>query len=161
MPSSADPKREFLRHTLATVAYRGGKTLRNASESFANFNPSDGGRTPVQILAHIGDLMDWALSMAKGQEKWNNATPLPWQGECERFYAAVKALDDYLASPEPLAAPPERLFQGPVADSLNHIGQLAMLRRMAGMPIKGENYSVAGIVAGTVGAQQAAPKREF
>jgi len=161
MPSSADPIREFLRHTLATVAYRGGKTLRNASESFANFNPSDGGRTPVQILAHIGDLMDWALSMAKGQEKWNNATPLPWQGECERFYAAVKALDDYLASPEPLAAPPERLFQGPVADSLNHIGQLAMLRRMAGMPIKGENYSVAGIVAGTVGAQQAAPKREF
>jgi hypothetical protein len=161
MPSSSDPKREFLRHTLATVAYRGGKALRNAPDSFANFTCGEGGRTPAQILAHMGDLMDWAFSMAMGQEKWNNATPLPWPQENERFFAAIKAFDDYLASSQPLAVTPEKLFQGPMADSLNHVGQIAMLRRLAGVPIKGENYSVATIAAGTVGAQQAAPKREF
>jgi hypothetical protein len=66
----ADPKRELLRHTLATLAYRGGKTLRGAPESFAAFRASEAGRTPAQILAHIGDLLDWALSLSVGKEKW-------------------------------------------------------------------------------------------
>ena len=69
-------------------------------------------------------------------------------------------LDSFLAT-EPLAMTPERLFQGAIADSLAHVGQLAMLRRMAGCPIKGENYSRADIVAGRVGPEQAAPRREF
>ena len=70
-------------------------------------------------------------------------------------------LDAYLASEEPLAASPERIFQGPIADALTHVGQLAMLRRMAGASMRGENYFVAEIVAGRVGPQQAPPKREF
>jgi hypothetical protein len=156
-----DPKRELLRHTVATVAYRGGKTVRGAPETFAAFRAGDTTRTPAAILAHIGDLFDWALSIARGAQTWNNSTPLPWHDEVARFFNTVQRLDDYLASDAPLACEPEALFQGPVADALNHIGQLAMLRRLAGVPIKGENYYRADIVRGRVGADQTAPRREF
>lgn len=153
--------REFLRHTLATLAYRAGKALRGAPDSFASFRCSDGGRSPVEIVAHMGDLMDWGLSIAQGNQKWNNATPQAWGAEVNRFFAALKAFDDFLASDQELGSPAEKLFQGPVADALNHTGQVAMLRRMAGAKIKGENYFVAEIASGTVGLEQAAPKREF
>jgi len=153
--------RALLRYTLATLAYRGGKTIRNAPPSFANYGAPDSSRTPAKILAHIGDLMDWALSMVEGTQKWQDSKTLPWEQECERFYAALKKLDDYLASEKPLQAPAERLFQGPIADALTHVGQLAMLRRMAGAPIKGENYFVADITVGRVGADQAAPRKAF
>ena len=124
----------FLRHTLATIAYRGGKTVRDAGPDFASYG-SPASRTPAKILAHIGDLMDWGLSMADGSRKWNDSTPLPWDKECERFHAALQKFDDYLASGKPLQVPAEKLFQGPIADALTHIGQLAILRRMAGGPI--------------------------
>src|SRR6476620_5276970 len=156
-----DPKRELLRHTVATIAYRGGKAVRDADDSFASFKASETTRTPVQILAHIGDLFDWALSIAKGSEAWNNSEPLEWGQEIDRFHAALKGFDDYLASDAELSASCERLFQGPVADALTHVGQLAMLRRLAGGPMKAENYSRAKIEAGRVGADQEKPKREF
>jgi hypothetical protein len=157
--TNEDSKRELLRHTLATLAYRGGKIFRNAPAEFASFTGA--GRTPAQILAHIGDLLDWALSMANGTRKWHDSTPLPWNQEAARFFAALKSFDDYLASPEPLQALPEKLFQGPIADALTHVGQLAMLRRLAGAPIVGENYYVADIAIGRVGAEQTPPKRPF
>jgi len=154
-------KREMLRHTVATLAYRGTKAVRGASDSFASFKASETTRTPAQILAHIGDLLDWALSIAKGNETWNNSEPLVWNAEIDRFHAALKSFDDYLASDSELSAGSERLFQGPVADALTHVGQIAMLRRIAGEPMKGENYSRAKIAAGHVGADQETPKREF
>jgi len=135
--------------------------VRDAPASFAGFKSADTTRTPGQILTHLGDLYDWALSVARGSETWHNSQPLEWGKEVERFFAAVKKFDDHLASNEPLHASIEKLFQGPVADSLTHIGQLAMLRRLSGFPIKGENYAEAEIAAGRVGAQQAAPRREF
>jgi hypothetical protein len=156
-----DPHREFLRHTVATLAYRAGKTLRDAPESFATFCSSETTRTPAQILAHTGDLFDWALSMARGATVWHDSTPLPWGQEVARFFSALKAFDDYLASSEPLHAGVKELFQGPVADALTHVGQLAMLRRLAGVPIRGENYVQADIAAGRVGSDQAPPRREF
>ncbi|MGZ8845884.1 MAG: hypothetical protein ACXW3C_05420 [Pyrinomonadaceae bacterium] len=156
-----DAKLLMLRHTVATLAYRGAKAVRGASDSFASFKASDGTRTPAQILAHIGDLLDWALSIAKGDETWHNSEPLAWRQEVDRFHAALKKLDDYLASDAELDASCERLFQGPIADALTHVGQIAMLRRMAGDPMKGENYSRAKIEAGRVGADQETPKREF
>jgi hypothetical protein len=159
--NNPDSKRAMLRHTVATLAYRGAKAIRGAPDSFAAFGSSDTKRTPGRILAHIGDLLDWALSIARGDETWNNSDPLPWQEEVARFHRALESFDSYLASDGPLAASCERLFQGPVADALTHVGQIAMLRRMAGVPIKGENYSRAKIEAGRVGANQAAPKREF
>ena len=159
--ASPDPARQVLRHTLATVAYRGGKALRGAPDGFATFHIGDKTRTPAQILAHIGDLFDWALSIARGQQAWKDSTPLPWSAEVERFFAAIQEFDDYLASPEPLHGSAEGLFQGPVADALTHIGQIAMLRRLAGSPIQGENYFKADIVAGRLGPDQSSPRREF
>jgi hypothetical protein len=158
---TADPKRQLLRHTLATLAYRGGKAVRNAPSGFAELRAGEGLRTPGEILAHVGDLFDWALSIALGQQKWRNSTPLPWEQETERFFAALKKFDDFLASSEPVHVPLEKLFQGPVADAFTHVGQIAILRRMAGAPVKGENFFVADIAVGRVGADQAAPKREF
>jgi hypothetical protein len=159
--SAADPKLELFRHTLATLAYRGGKAIRGAPAGFADFNPGDGLRTPAQILAHIGDLFDWALSIARGQQAWNDSKPLPWEQETERFFATLKRFDDYLTSGEPVNSPLEKLFQGPVADALTHIGQIAILRRMAAAPIKAENYHKASVEIGRVGPDQIPPKREF
>lgn len=161
MTSNSDPKRELLRHTVATLAYRCGKAVRNAPQGFAEFRGCPSGRTAGRILAHIGDLLDWGLSIAKGQQRWNDSKPLPWDKETDRFFAALKRFDDYLASSEPLHETPEKFIQAPLADALTHIGQIAMLRRMAGSPIKGEGYITAEIVAGRVGAEQAAPKQEF
>jgi hypothetical protein len=152
---------DLLRHTLATLAYRGNKAVRDAPETFAEFRASAVGRTSVQILAHIGDLFDWALSIAEGQQRWRNASPLPWDREVARFHAALQAFDEYLASGKPLHASAEKLFQGPIADAFTHVGQLAMLRRLAGAPIKGENYFVADIATGRIGAEQARANREF
>jgi hypothetical protein len=157
--STADPKRDFLRHTLATLAYRGGKAVRQAPAEFADFQGA--GRRPAQILAHVGDLLDWSLSMAQGKPKFVPSQPLTWDKEITRFFSALRSFDDYLASGEPVHAPIEKLFQGPIADALTHVGQIAMLRRMAGVPISGENYFMADMVVGRVGAEQAAPKKEF
>lgn len=158
---SQDSARQLLRHTVATLAYRAGKAMRGAPESFSKSSSGEKGRTPAQILAHMGDLMDWALSIAKGKQEWHNSTPLPWDQEVARFHKALQALDDYLASDAPLAVSPEKLFQGAIADALTHTGQINMLRRMAGCPIRGENYYRAEIVVGRVGADQAAPNVEF
>jgi hypothetical protein len=161
MSALNDPTRQLLRHTVATVAYRGGKALRGAPQSFAAFTLGDSPRTPANIVAHMGDLFDWALSMARGDAVWRDSQPLSWDTEVSRFFSALKKFDDYLASPEPLHSPAEGLFQGPIADALTHIGQIAMLRRLAACPIKGENYFKADIVAGRVGVEQSAPRREF
>src|SRR3954471_11647470 len=96
--------RAFLRHTVATVAYRGGKALRGAPASFASYSPDGSDRTAVKIVAHIGDLYDWALSQAKGSEAWNDSTPLEWDAEVARFFTALQRFDDYLASEAALSA---------------------------------------------------------
>jgi hypothetical protein len=158
---AADPARQLLRHTLATLAYRGGKAVRSAPDSFAQFRASQQTRSPGEILAHIGDLMEWGLSIAQGKQQWRNSDPLPWEAEVRRFFMALEAFEVYLASDQPLHESPEKLFQGPVADALTHVGQIAMLRRLAGAPVRGENYHQAQIIAGRVGADQAAPVREF
>jgi len=158
---SADPSRNLLRHTVATLSYRGGKTLRGAPGSFAKFQVAPGSRTPEQILAHIGDLFDWALSLARGKQAWHESQPLPWSEEVNRFFRVLEEFDKYLASDRPLAFSSEELFQGPIADALTHVGQLAMLRRLAGSPVRPENYLQAKITVGTVGAEQAAPVMEF
>jgi hypothetical protein len=156
-----DGTKELLRHTVATLAYRGGKALRGAPAAFAEFRAAAGTRTPGEILAHIGDLLDWGLSLANGAQKWTPMPVVSWEAGSARFFAALEALDARLASDAPLGFPAEKLFQGPVADALTHVGQIALLRRMAGVPVKGENYFVASISAGSVSSQQAAPRVEF
>jgi hypothetical protein len=157
----ADPARQLLRHTLATLAYRGGKAVRGASDTFGHFQASEQTRTPREILAHVGDLMEWALSIAQGQQRWHDSAALSWDAEIQRFFMVIEAFDAYLASGDPLHEPSEKLFQGPIADAFTHVGQIAMLRRLAGLPVRGENYHQAQIVTGRVGADQALPVREF
>ena len=161
MRSDSDPKRELLRHALATLAYRGGKAMHNAPANFADYRCSETSRTPEQILAHIGDLLDWGLSIARGKQTWRDSGVQNWNQYVERFFSGLKAFDDFWASDHPLDAAPEKLLQGPIADALTHVGQIAMLRRMAGAPVKGESYFAAEIVPGRVGREQTAPKREF
>jgi hypothetical protein len=151
----------LLRHAVATVAYRGGKALRHAPDGFADFAVAPGSRTPRQILAHINDLFDWALHLANGKQVWNMSTPGDWGAETARFFDILGRFDARLRAPEPLGNAAERLFQGPVADALTHIGQLAMLRRLVGAPLRGEDYFGAGIQAGRVGSDQPAPTFEF
>ena len=154
-------KRELLRHCLATLAYRGGKVLRDAPPEFAGYRASETTRTPAEIVAHLGDLIEWALSMASGKETWRDSKSQSWTEAVDRFFASLSAFDNYLASESPLHAAEEQLFQGPIADSLTHVGQLAMLRRMEGKPIRGENYFKADIEKGRVGAEQKPPRVEF
>ena len=146
--------REFLRHTVATLAYRAAKTMRGAPAAFAGFQPGPASKTPVEIVAHMGDLLDWGLAMAQGEPRWNNSIPQPWEPECARFFTALRAFDDALAADAPLGYDLTRLFQGPIADALTHTGQLAMLRRLHGAPMKSESYNRADIAVGRVGSEQ-------
>lgn len=150
----------MLRHALATLAYRAGKVLRDAPPGFGEYRASETTRSAGQILAHMGDLMDWGASIAEGHQTWNDSTPQAWDADVDRFFAGLARFD---ASAAKLAdgVSPEQLFQGPVADALTHVGQLAMMRRLAGVPIKGENYHKADIAEGRVGREQTAPRREF
>jgi hypothetical protein len=161
MGIALDSKREMLRHTVATLAYRGGKVVSNVPEDFATFRVNETTRTPGEILAHIGDLLDWALCVAKGEYTYKESSPLGWEEEVERFFAALKEFDSYLASDAPLGYPTEKIFQGPIADALTHVGQIGMLRRMAGAPVRGESYFKAEIQIGRVGREQSAKRVEF
>jgi hypothetical protein len=151
----------LLRHCVATLAYRGGKAIRGAPPEFATFQAAPGTRTPAEILAHISDLFDWALELADGRQTWSNSPAVGWDESAARFFAALEAFDRRLASNEPIQCEPEKLLQAPIADALSHIGQIAMLRRIAGCPIRGENYFVAKIEAGRAGAAQPEPLVEF
>jgi hypothetical protein len=154
-----DEKRELLRHTLATLAYRAARALDGAPDSFAGF--AGAGRLPVQILAHMGDLLDWALTAAVGKERWHTSQPLHWRQEKQRFFEALGTFDAILASDGEIHMPIERLLQGPVVDALTHVGQLAMLRRLSGSPTRGENFFVAAIAVGQAGADQPAAVQPF
>ncbi len=150
-----------VRHALATLAYRLGKVLRGTPADFRDFEAVPSVRTPGQILAHIGDLMDWALSQVEGRKEWHDSEPLPWDQEIARFFAAVEALDQRIATQGLGAAKVEKLFQGAIADALTHTGQIALLRRMAGIPVRPENYAAADIIEGRVGPVQSPPRAEF
>lgn len=150
-----------LRHAVATLAYRAAKALRDAPEGFSGFRPGEGSRSAGEILAHMGDLLDWALSLARGKQKWRNSKPKAWAKDSERLFAALTALDQYIASGEEIHTPAEKLFQGALADALTHTGQIAMLRRLAGARVRGENYYRAKIEVGRTGPDQRKAVAEF
>lgn len=156
-----DAQREFLRHTVATLAYRGGKAVATNQEGFAATRVEATCRSAVENLAHIGDLLDWALAMAQGQPVFKEAAPQSWAAEVKRFFDGLQRLEDYLATEAPLGCPAEKLFQGPIADALTHVGQIATLRRVAGCPVRGENYFKADITMGRVGPEQSPRRVEF
>jgi len=150
----------MLRHTMATLAYRAGKVLRDAPPGFGDYRAAPTSRSAGEILAHMGDLMDWGASIAEGQQAWKSSPLQEWDADVDRFFAALGRFDAAVAGGI-RSGTAEKLFQGPVADALTHVGQLAMMRRLAAVPIKGENYYVAEIAEGRVGREQAAPRAEF
>ena len=156
-----DPKRAFLRHTLATIAYREAKVERYAPPGFGNFKLGKAARTPVEIVSHMADLFDWALTMAQGNPSWVQSKPKSWRVEVARFHASLLEFDRYLASDAPLGASAEELFQGPISDALTHIGQVAILRRQDNSPVRSEVYARADIAAGRVGEEQKNNPLEF
>jgi hypothetical protein len=162
--SAEDPAvRAFLRHALATLASRAGKTVRGTPAAFGEFRADPGSPRVVEILAHMGDLMDWVLTQLRGAVAWHNSAPLAWDDEIVRFFRALQAVDEHLASGASIGYEPGRMFQGGIADALTHTGQLAMLRRLAGFKMKGESYARADIRIGRTGLEQtpADPRYEF
>jgi len=157
-----DPASRMIRHTLATLAYRASKAVRGAPADFGTFRAGPTTRTPGEILAHMGDLMAWALTISQHRIEWRVHPVQSWSDDVTRFFAGVSALDGYLASGAAFdAGMLSQLFQGPIADALTHTGQLTLLRGLAGAPIRAENYQRALIDVGQTGLEQPPPQREF
>jgi hypothetical protein len=162
----ADPStRTLLRHLLATLGYRAAKVLRDEPPGFSGMTFGASTRRPVLIVAHMADLMSWAVRLAQGEYSWRAEGGDEWNAEVARFFAGLTTLDGLLASDETLRGPVEhqveKLIQGPLADALTHVGQLAMLRGMAGAPIQPESYARAEIIVGRVGKEQTPPRAAF
>lgn len=158
--SSMDSPHATLRQMAATLAYRAAKVLRDAPPEFGRHSFGDSTRQPVSIVGHMADLMTWGVSMTKGGYEWKPAGGDDWKTEVDRFFAGLAALDAAIAD-ESFNGSIEKIIQGPLADALTHVGQLAMLRGMMGAPVKPESYARAIITPGRVGLDQEAPKAEF
>jgi hypothetical protein len=157
----SNSKRELLRHIIAVLVYRVSKILRDAPKQFATFRVSPDSRSPGEILEHIGDLFDWALSKSMGKRVRSEPNLKNWNNTVSRFYNSVRKFDMFLANENEIDCPVEKLLQGPIADALTHVGQLAMIRRLVGAPVKGENYFDADIAIGRIGPEQSHPIKEF
>ena len=153
----------LLRHTLATLAYRTLRAAHPAPPGFTEFRASAGSRSAGEILAHMCDLLDWAARSLAGDKSWQEIPSAGWDADKDRFFAALTQFD--LALQQQEATVPDglaqRLFQGPIADALTHVGQLSQLRRLAGAPVKPENYFVADIIPGRTTSIQPPPRRTF
>jgi len=160
MPTS-DPARVALRQLAATLAYRAAKVLRDVPPDFPHRAFGETTRQPVRIVAHMADLMAWGVSMASGGKEWKAEGGDDWTTEVDRFFSGLAALDAALAADGPFAGSIDKLIQGPLADALTHVGQLALLRGMAGVPVRPESYAKAKIEPGRVGRDQAPPGFEF
>lgn len=152
---------QTLRHVVATLAYRAAKVLRDVPDGFGTASFGTTTRIPVQIVAHMADLMAWGVTIARADYKWTAGGSGDWQAEVQRFFDELAALDAQLASAAPPDASIEQLIQGPLADTFTHVGQLSMLRGMVGAPVRPESYARAEIVTGRVGREQAPSKKEF
>jgi len=150
-----------LRQLAATLAYRAAKVFRDVPPDFAHYTCGASTRQPVKIVAHMGDLMAWGVTIADGDIKWHAAGSDDWDHEVSRFFDGLALLDAALAADRPFKGSVDKLIQGPLADALTQVGQLAMMRGMAGVPVRPESYARAKIDAGRVGRDQAAPGYEF
>jgi hypothetical protein len=158
---SSHPSDPWLRHTLATLAYRAEKALRDAPPDFPTFRPSPHSRSALALVAHLGDLMEWGERMARGEKRWQAVPQTSWDAAVDRFFDGLAALDAALAETPPGSLPGEIIFQGPIADALTHVGQLTMMRGMAGAPVRPESYARANVTAGRVGRDQDGRRSEF
>jgi len=156
-----DEARRVLRHTVATLAYRAEKVLRDAPDGFAELRLSPSTRTALEIVGHMCDLMGWGERMARGTYHWEPLPPGRWSETVDRFFTTLAAFDTALAEKPPTTFTAEVIFQGPVADALTHVGQLAMMRGTMVAPVRPESYARADITVGRVGRDQSSLRAEF
>ena len=161
MTDSCPEKRELLRHTVATLAYRAEKVLRDPPDGFASMRLSPSSRSALDIVSHLGDLMEWGERMARGEYLWEARPSGEWSVACDRFFESVKALDAAIGKASFDKYPVEMIFQGPVADALTHVGQLSIMRGVAGGSVRPESYARAEIQTGRVGRDQSSVRKEF
>ena len=152
-----DPKRELMRHCVAALAYRAAQALRGTPETLATFRACESSMTCGEILTHMTSLIDWTCRMAIGEERGAKPEAAGWREEIGRFYTALERFDNHLASDLPMAVSEEKLLQGPVSDALSHVGQLATMRRMAGVPMGRQNYFKADVRPGEIAAMREFP----
>ena len=140
--------REALRHVLATLAYRTRQVVREVPEGYPDFDAGSGVRSPVEILRHMSSVLDFAAHRFVAGERRSLAT-LSWDEEKARFESVLERLDGHLErGDEPREGSLLTLLQGPLCDAMTHVGQLATLRRMAGLPVPGESFVKAPIEIG-------------
>lgn len=152
MPQSS----EALRHFLASIAYHASKAIRDAPGNYPELEVGMGVRTPRRILHHVAGVLNYADSFYVHYD--DTRFPVkPWGGEVEHFYATLSNLDESLRTRTPRGVTELQILQGPLSDAMAHVGQLLMLRRLAGAPVPSENYIYADIRAGVVGPDQPDP----
>ncbi len=156
-----DRDRELLLHFLAAIAYRAQKALRGAPPHYPEFGTGLQARTPVAILRHMTSLMGFTQTLFLGGSYPMQPDPLPtFADEIDRFHRTLSGVADLLRAGTPLREiSTEQLLQGPLADTMTHVGQLAMLRRLAGSPVPPENFIYAEVRADRLGSDQAQPAR--
>jgi hypothetical protein len=153
-----DDKQSLLRHFLAALVYRTQKALRDAPAEFGDFRAGEGVRTPAELVRHMTSVIGYSRTFFLGGQY--RPEPLPsLQEEIIRFHLMVEDVAGHIEAGTPLAEgmTEERLLQGPFSDAMTHAGQLAMLRRLAGVPVPPENFIVAEITAERLGINQAEP----
>lgn len=151
--------RALLRHMLATLAYRAQKALHDAPEAFGDFEAGFGVRTPKELLRHMTGVLGYARTWFRGGERERPAPLDTLSDEVTRFHLMLGDLSQHLANDDPLVDMTyERLLQGPLSDAMTHVGQLAMLRRLADSPVAPENFIVADVRADNVSAEQSMPR---
>jgi hypothetical protein len=153
----------LLRHFLAAIAYRAQKALRGAPAHYPAYSAGHRVRTPVEILRHMTSVLGYARThFAGGAGSYPmKPDPLPtFQDEIARFHEVVQSVGELLTKGTPLREiTTEQLLQGPLADVMTHVGQLAMLRRLADSPVAPENFIYADIRGDRLTADQAPPAR--
>ncbi len=147
----------LLRHYLAALAYRTQKALRGAPGSFGDFRAAPGVRTPREILRHMTSVLGYARTFFIGGSYRPRLLP-DLDRESQRFHDMLESLAEHLAGGDELVGTThEALLQGPLADAMTHVGQLAMLRRLSGSPVPPENFIVASIDPSNLGTEQPEP----
>lgn len=142
---------ELLRHFVSTLSYRAHKALKDAPENYPRLDIGHNARTPIEILNHMTYVLMVVQAVLLGDE-YEKIEPkiLDWDEEVKRFYDVLEDIDDILLKNADMidASEARTLLQGPLADAMTHVGQLAMLRRLADSPIEKENFSKAEIKPG-------------
>lgn len=133
---------ELLRLWLGAMKFRFTVAISGTVSDFASFDAGYGVRTPVEIVWHISQLLQNCCSMIAGSPDVRLEFK-GWYEEAARFYEVVEQLDQALLQFIPEQSIVDKLVQGPLADAASHIGQLMLLRRLAGSPVAYINYSQA------------------